>query len=102
VPGGYYRAVPSGTKTIRPSKRLAFSWRLWDRGELKLNFLESGKDDLADGFATLNEEVRLLHMGGIDSTEIHLHGGLNPTSLHQDGNFVEEAALFIHVGRLIT
>jgi hypothetical protein len=26
---GYYRAVPSGTKTIRLSKRLALSQRLW-------------------------------------------------------------------------
>jgi hypothetical protein len=26
---GYYRGCPSGTKTIRPSKRLALSQRLW-------------------------------------------------------------------------
>ncbi len=66
-----------------------------------LGTLEARQDELADRGATFGDRVRASHVGGIDETELGIHGATDQARMDEGGDLVQQSALFAHVGVFI-
>src|SRR5882672_6248107 len=63
--------------------------------------LEAGENNFAPRAAALEQRVRSAQIFGFDRAEVSLGGGADATGVDQVRHFLQQASLFLHVGRLI-